>query len=157
MTHFKNFDIINRHLSVGPQIGVTSSCITEKGNLAPEHKMGLSKMEYPVLREDPSVVEEFHGTQIRDPFRWLENADSEEVKQFVEAQNAVTNPFLEKCEVRGAIETRLTKLWNYPKYSCPTKRGSRYFYFKNTGLQNQRYKLAFKFKSNHCLFHLVRV
>jgi prolyl oligopeptidase len=50
-------------------------------------------------------------------------------------------PFLEKCEVRGSIEKRLTELWDYAKFSCPYKRGNRYFYFKNTGLQNQRYEL----------------
>ena len=76
--------------------------------------------------------------QIADPYRWLEDPDSPETAKFVEDQNAVTRPILENCPVRADINARLTELWNFPKYSCPYRHGDKYFFYKNTGLQNQR-------------------
>lgn len=67
----------------------------------------------------------------------LENPDDAETKAFVEAQNEVTQKFLAECETREKFRERMTALYNYPKYACPFKRGSKYFYFKNTGLQAQ--------------------
>ncbi|XP_042229599.1 prolyl endopeptidase-like isoform X2 [Homarus americanus] len=93
-------------------------------------------MEYPkVCRGD--TVEEIHGVKVPDPYRWLEDPDSEETKVFVEEQNAITMPYLEKCSIRESMKAKLTELWDYPKYSCPFRRGNRYFFFMNTGLQNQ--------------------
>ncbi len=76
--------------------------------------------------------------KIADPYRFLEDPDSEETKQFVDEQNKVTNAFLEKCQYRSKIQERITSLWNYPKFGSPFKRGDFYYFFKNTGLQNQR-------------------
>nr|XP_014345063.1 PREDICTED: prolyl endopeptidase [Latimeria chalumnae] len=92
---------------------------------------------YPETYRDESVVDDYHGHKILDPYSWLEDPDSEQTKVFVEAQNKITEPFLEKCLVRGLFKERMTELYDYPKYSCPFKRGNRYFYFYNTGLQNQ--------------------
>ncbi|CAG7699270.1 unnamed protein product [Allacma fusca] len=97
----------------------------------------VPQFTYPDVRRDDSVVDNYHGTEVVDPYRWLEDPDSEEVKHFVEEQNKVTVPYLESCPVRENIRKRLTDLFNYPKYSCPVRRGNRYYYFKNSGLQNQ--------------------
>uniref|UniRef100_A0A7N9AQS8 Prolyl endopeptidase n=1 Tax=Mastacembelus armatus TaxID=205130 RepID=A0A7N9AQS8_9TELE len=82
-------------------------------------------------------VDDYHGNKICDPYAWLEDPDSEETMAFVEAQNKVTMPYLEQCAVQAQFHQRLTELYDYPKYSCPYKRGKRYFYFHNKGLQNQ--------------------
>ncbi|MGL4883368.1 MAG: S9 family peptidase, partial [Waterburya sp.] len=79
----------------------------------------------------------YHGVEIADPYRWLENPDSEATKAWVKAQNQVTEEYLATIPARKQIEQRLTQLWDYEKYSSPFKRGERYFYFKNDGLQNQ--------------------
>ncbi|XP_026319477.1 prolyl endopeptidase isoform X2 [Hyposmocoma kahamanoa] len=92
---------------------------------------------YPEAKRDESVVDNYHGTTIKDPYRWLENPDSKETKEFIEAENNITRPYLDACPIKQDIHARLTELWNYPKYSCPFRRGDRYFFFKNTGLQNQ--------------------
>ena len=76
---------------------------------------------------------------MEDPYRWLEDPDSEETQEFVRLQNEVTTPYIQGSSVLASVKTRLTELWNYPKYSCPSKKGKRYFYSQNTGLQNHRY------------------
>ncbi|ESP02643.1 hypothetical protein LOTGIDRAFT_199566 [Lottia gigantea] len=97
--------------------------------------MGVFK--YPEVRRDETVVEEYHGTKVEDPYRWLEDPDSEETKAFVEAQNKISEPFLEKCPVKEKIKNRITDIWDYPKYGCPRKHGDHFYYSYNTGLQNQ--------------------
>ncbi len=98
-------------------------------------------MIYPTSRKSEQV-DNYHGTLVADPYRWLEDPDSQETKAWVEAQNQVTFGFLEKIPAREKIKQRLTKLWDYEKYGIPFKQGDvkgevRYFYFKNDGLQNQ--------------------
>ncbi|VDN31736.1 unnamed protein product [Dibothriocephalus latus] len=74
---------------------------------------------------------------VHDPYRWLEDPNSEETKAFVDAQNALTMPFINSCPVKKDIRAKIATLWDFPKYRCPFKRGPRYFYFYNSGLQNQ--------------------
>ncbi|MEO1561148.1 MAG: prolyl oligopeptidase family serine peptidase, partial [Cyanobacteria bacterium J06632_19] len=82
-------------------------------------------------------VDNYHGTEVVDYYRWLENPDSKDTIAWVEAQNKVTFNYLEQIPARDEIKKRLTKLWDYEKYGVPFQEGSRYFYFKNDGLQNQ--------------------
>src|SRR5215216_3380761 len=93
-------------------------------------------IQYPSTRTAPQV-DDYHGTKVGDPYRWLEDVDAPETRAWVEAQNAVTFAYLSQIPQRGAIRDRLTKLWNYPKYGTPFKEGGRIFYFENSGLQNQ--------------------
>ena len=83
------------------------------------------------------VVEELHGVRIADPYRWMEDLDSPELKAWIDAQNEVTFGYLEQIPERQRINQRLTELWDYEKYGTPYKRGGRYFFSKNDGLQNQ--------------------
>ncbi len=82
-------------------------------------------------------VDVYHGVSISDPYRWLEDTDSPETKAWVEAENKVTEAFLATIPERPAIKNKLTQLWNYARFSAPFKEGGRYFFFQNTGLQNQ--------------------
>jgi prolyl oligopeptidase len=93
-------------------------------------------MSYPLTRKSDQV-DNYHGTLVIDPYRWLENPDSEETRSWIEAQNKVTFDYLNEISVRKEIKQRLTKLWDYEKYGIPFKEGNNYFYFKNDGLQNQ--------------------
>lgn len=93
---------------------------------------------YPVARRDESVSDDFHGTKVTDPYRWLEDPDSEETKEFVEAENKIAQPFLENCDKWKKINEKLTALWNYPKYTVPDRHGKYYFSYQNSGLQNQK-------------------
>jgi prolyl oligopeptidase len=83
------------------------------------------------------VVDDYHGTKVADPYRWLEDVDSPDTKTWVEAQNCVSFGFLERIPERQALIERLTKIWDYPKFGVPFKEGGRYFFSKNDGLQNQ--------------------
>ena len=89
--------------------------------------------ETPVVR----VIDDYHGTTVADPYRWLEDVDSDSTKAWVEAQNAVTFAYLEAIPERERIRERLTELWDYERYGTPWKEGGYYFFFKNDGLQNQ--------------------
>jgi prolyl oligopeptidase len=92
--------------------------------------------KYPSARKSDQV-DDYHGVKVADPYRWLEDLDSEETRAWVEAQNKLTFAFLNEIPQRTAIRERLTKLWNYEKYGVPFKEGDRYFYTRNSGLQNQ--------------------
>jgi prolyl oligopeptidase len=83
------------------------------------------------------VVDEYAGTKVADPYRWLEDLDAPETKSWNDAQNQLTFGFLEKLPQRAQLRERLTQLWNYERFGLPYKEGGRYFYTRNSGLQNQ--------------------
>jgi len=93
-------------------------------------------LQYPAARKS-DVVDDYHGTRVPDPYRWLEDPDSPESRAWIEAQNKLTAAYLAEIPARAALRERLTKLWNYPKYGTPFRKARRYFFFKNDGLQNQ--------------------
>jgi prolyl oligopeptidase len=94
-------------------------------------------LNYPPSHPDPTVVDIYHGQPVPDPYRWLEDLDSEQTRAWIEAQNRLTFDYLQRIPARQRLLERLRQLWNYEKYSQPFKEGGRYFYFKNDGLQNQ--------------------
>jgi prolyl oligopeptidase len=96
------------------------------------------RLRYPETKT-VDVVDDHHGTEVKDPYRWLEQdaRSSEEVAAWIEAENELTFSYLEEIPERKAIRERLEKLWDYERYSSPFKIAGRYFYFKNDGLQNQ--------------------
>ncbi|QBD80333.1 S9 family peptidase [Ktedonosporobacter rubrisoli] len=93
-------------------------------------------MNIPATRRG-DVVDDYHGTKVADPYRWLEDATSEEVIAWSEAQNALTRQYLADLPGRETLKSRFTELLNYPKYSVPSREGEHYFFSWNTGLQNQ--------------------
>lgn len=94
------------------------------------------KINYPeTLKTD--TVDVYFGTEVADPYRWLEDDNSAETAAWVTAQNEVTDAYLAKIPYRNQIRERLTALWNYPRYGVPFKKGGYYFFFKNDGIQNQ--------------------
>ncbi len=82
-------------------------------------------------------TDNFFGTKVADPYRWLENDTAEDTKDWVQRENAVTQSYLAQIPFRNAIKQRLTELWNYEKYSAPFKEGGYTYFYKNYGLQNQ--------------------
>jgi len=98
--------------------------------------LSKSQIKYPEAKR-VDQVDDYFGTKVADPYRWLEDDNSDETAEWVKAENKVTFGYLEKIPFRDKIKERLKKIWDYPKYGVPFKKGENYFYFKNDGLQNQ--------------------
>lgn len=94
------------------------------------------ELKYPETTKG-NVSDVYFETTIQDPYRWLEDDNSPETAAWVAAQNNVTNDYLKEIEFRDALKSRLEKIWNYPKLGVPFKKGDKYFFFKNDGMQNQ--------------------
>ncbi|MGM7448084.1 prolyl oligopeptidase family serine peptidase [Idiomarina sp. ST20R2A10] len=105
-------------------------------NAETEQEANTQSMSYPETRKG-DVVDTYFGTEVADPYRWLEDDRSEETENWVKAQNEVTFAHLESIPYRETIEKRLTELWNYEKISAPFKEGDYTYFYKNDGLQNQ--------------------
>lgn len=114
--------------------GIALSMLASAGFVSAQTFSG----KYPMTRT-VDHVDTYHGAEVADPYRWLEDdvRQSQEVADWVKRQNEVTFGYLKSLPLRDRIEERLTKLWNYEKYGTPFKRGGRYYFFKNDGLQNQ--------------------
>ena len=106
-------------------------------NQQPKQPERYSVKAYPETRMDETVVDDYFGTKVADPYRWLENDTSAETAKWVKAQNEVTQDYLSHIPFRNAIKDRLTQIVNYERYSMPSKKHGRYIYSKNDGLQNQ--------------------
>jgi prolyl oligopeptidase len=98
--------------------------------------MSLRALRYPPAPHG-GVVDTYHGHQIPDPFRWLEDVDSPQTVAWIAAQNALVEKYLSTVDRREAIRSRLEHVWNYERFSAPSREGPYYAYYKNTGLQNQ--------------------
>src|SRR5579863_1973333 len=109
----------------------TSSDVAVVLNPAPEHPP-----VYP-LTASVKVTDRYHGVPVTDTYRWLENLDSEQTRQWVEAENRLSKPRLEATPQRAWFKQRLTQLWNYERFNPPLKQGRRYFFLHNDGQQNQ--------------------
>ncbi len=95
-----------------------------------------SKVDYPETKKKP-VVDNYFGNEVTDPYRWLEENNSEEVANWVEAQNEVTFEYLSRIPYREDIRKRLSKLWDYTNISSPFMKSDKIFFYKREGLQNQ--------------------
>lgn len=96
----------------------------------------FSQIIYPVTQK-VNQEDNYFGTIVKDPYRWLEDDNSSETKHWVEAQNKVTEQYLSQIPYREKIKSKLEQMWNYPKYGAPFKKGAYYYFYKNDGLQNQ--------------------
>ncbi len=115
---------------------VLSACNSTKQNdmIAPAEKINV--LAYPDTKKE-SVKNDYFGTIVEDPYRWLEDDVSAETKAWVQAQNKVTQNYLAQIPYREEIKNRLSELWNYEKFSAPFKEGVYTYFYKNDGLQNQ--------------------
>jgi prolyl oligopeptidase len=96
----------------------------------------IKPIKYPAARKSDQV-DDYDGVKVADPYRWLEDLDSQETAHWVEEENNLSFGFLNEIPARNSLKERLTKLWNYEKFGIPFKEGNRYFYSRNSGLQNQ--------------------
>ena len=96
----------------------------------------FAQVKYPETKK-VNQVDDYFGIKVSDPYRWLEDDNSEETKEWVEAENKVTEQYLSAIPFYAKVKSKLEQMWNYPKYSSPFKEGEWYYFYKNDGLQNQ--------------------
>lgn len=123
-------------MRVNPLVSAAALCAASMMSTPTAPPLAAQALHYPIARKSDQV-DTYFGTQVADPYRWLEDTDSPETRQWVTAENALTFDYLGAIPERTAIKEQLTRLWNYPKYAVPLKRGKDYFYTENSGLQNQ--------------------
>lgn len=113
---------------------VLTACGNKQQTIEPASNMNLKS--YPQTKKE-AVIDNYFGTEVSDPYRWLENDTASDTKAWVAAENQVTQDYLAQIPFRNAMKSRLAKLWNYEKISAPFKEGQYTYYYKNDGLQNQ--------------------
>src|SRR5579864_2765662 len=116
-------------------------CATTMSLVAQSDGVANQPLAYPKAKT-VDQVDDYHGTKVADPYRWLENTDAADTHDWVEAENKLTFSYLDQIPYRKAIRERLTKLWNYERFTAPQQQGGRYFYQHNNGLQNQNVLLV---------------
>ena len=114
-------------------LALSRSCLLA---VAASALVAQAPLTYPATRK-ADVVDNYFGTKVADPYRWLEDDHSADTAAWVAAQNQVTQAYLGQIPERQAIEARMTRLWNYERYGAPSKHGKYYVYSYNSGLQNQ--------------------
>jgi prolyl oligopeptidase len=114
------------------------AALSASGCVSEDDEAAMTRIVYPATAK-VEHVERYHGITVADPYRWLEEdvRESERVREWVDAQNAVTFAYLAGIPGREAIEARLTELWDYERFGLPMKEGGRYYYSYNDGLMNQ--------------------
>ena len=95
-----------------------------------------AQLQYPETKKE-DVADDYNGTKVADPYRWLEDDNSEQTKAWVIEENKVTQDYLSKIPYREKIKKRVEEMWNYPRYGAPFRKGDFYYFSKNNGLQNQ--------------------
>ncbi len=116
-----------------------AACQTTTQQTRPENKAAMKAMTaltYPTAKT-VAQVDDYHGTKVADPYRWLEDLDAADTRAWIEAENKLTFDYLGQIPGRDRLKQRLTQLWNYERYSSPEHYGDHYFYTRNDGLQNQ--------------------
>src|SRR6188474_1439207 len=98
--------------------------------------IAAQQLQYPAARK-VDQVDVYHGVRVPDPYRWLEDDNSSETAAWVEAENKITFPYLERIPYRKQMQDRVIQLNDYEKYSSPSRKGPYVFFRKNSGLQNQ--------------------
>ena len=96
----------------------------------------FSQIQYPVTKK-VDQKDNYHGTIVADPYRWLENDTSDETKKWVKAENEITFKYLNSIPFRDSVQNRLASVFNYERYGIPFQNNGYYYFYKNDGLQNQ--------------------
>ncbi|HKE44366.1 MAG TPA: prolyl oligopeptidase family serine peptidase [Steroidobacteraceae bacterium] len=106
------------------------------GHAPSPEKAPAKSLEYPAAQRG-AQVDHYGAVSVADPYRWFEDLDSQQTRQWVAAENSLSQPYLDSIPARAWIKQRLTALWNYERFAVPVKEGGRYFWLRNDGLQNQ--------------------
>lgn len=126
-----------RRLTAGFTVSLTAGIMVLAGcSQMSVEPVPTTQIDYPPTRMS-NTIDMYHGVQVADPYRWLEQMDSPEVQEWIRNQNQFSNPYLQELPTRELFKQRLTSLWNYERMSTPFRKGSRYFFYRNDGLQNQ--------------------
>jgi prolyl oligopeptidase len=116
---------------------LTLLLILQACNMETSKNNNKEKLSYPVTYRDTTVVDDYHGIEVADPYRWLEDDNAENTLVWVKEQNDLTFSYLDRIPFRDKVKDRLTELLNYERFGTPFKKADKYYFYKNDGLQNQ--------------------